>query len=174
MFVRILSRISSVSSDNDNLYIKDNDLVRADHPGNVKRVVINVYFKESLPVSCLLNPHLKECLIFEVSINNKKGYVVSMNRSPSQTSHDFNSFTTNLEKLVINISSTNPHFTLMIGDFNAKSSNWSSNDMMTTEGAKLDYLTSLYGINQVKTEPTHILENTSTILDKIFGDFFTF
>ena len=69
---------------------------------------MRVYFKESMPVSCLPNPYLKECLIFEVSINNKRGYVISMCRSPSQTSDDFNSFTTNLEKLVINISSTDP------------------------------------------------------------------
>ena len=61
-----------------------------------------------------------------------------MHRSPSQTSDDFNSFTTNLEKLVINISSTNPHFILMIGDFNVKSSNWSSNDTTTAEGATLE------------------------------------
>ena len=111
------------SSDNDNLYIRDYKLVRCDHPWNIKRGGECVYFKESLPVSCLPNPHLKECLIFEVSINNKRGYIVSMHCSPSQTSDDFNSFTTNLEKLVINISSTNPHFIIMIGDFNAKSSN---------------------------------------------------
>ena len=54
---------------------------------------------------------------------------------PTQTSDNFNSFTTNLEKLVTKISSTNPHFMLMIGDFNAKSSNWSSNDTTTAEGA---------------------------------------
>ena len=46
-----------------------------------------------------------------------------MYRSPGQTSDDFNSFITNLEKLVANISSSNPHFILMIGNFNAKSSN---------------------------------------------------
>ena len=40
----------------------------------------------------------------------------------------FNSFIINLEKLVVNISGTNPHFVLMIGDFNANSSNWSSTD----------------------------------------------
>ena len=40
---------SSVSS--DNLYIKDYKLVRADHPVNVKRGGVCVYFKESLPVS---------------------------------------------------------------------------------------------------------------------------
>ena len=81
-----------------------------------------------------------------------------MYRSPSQTSDDFNSFTTNLEKLLVNMSSTNPHFILMTGDFNAQSSNWSSNDSTTAEGAQLDYLTSLYGMKQVITEPTHILE----------------
>ena len=127
---------SSVSSDNDNLYIRDYNLVKADHRGNIKRVYVCVYFKESLPVSCLPNPYLKKCLIFEVSINNKRGYVVSMYRSPSQTSDDFNSFTTNLEKLVINISSTSPHFILIIGGFKAKSSNWSYKDTTTAGGAQ--------------------------------------
>lgn len=53
-----------------------------------------------------------------------------------QTSDNFNSFSTNLEKHVANVSSSNPHFILMIGDFNAKSSNWSSNDTTTAEGAQ--------------------------------------
>ena len=57
----------------------------------------------------------------------------------------------------------------MIGDFNAKSSNWSSNDTKTAEGAQLEYLTLLYGMKQVLTEPTHILENSSSCLDLIFS-----
>ena len=93
-----------------------------------------------------------------------------MYRSPNQTSNDFNSFTTNLEKLVINLSSTNIHFILMIGDFNAKLSNWSSNDTATAGGAQLDYLTSLYGMKQCVTEPTHILENSSSCIDLIFSN----
>ena len=161
---------SSVSSDIDNLYIKDYKLVRADHLGNVKRGDVCIHFKKSLPVSCLPNPYLKECLIFEVSINNKRGYVVSIYRSPSQTSDYFNSFTTNLEKLVGNISSSNPHFILMIGDFNAKSSNWSSNDTTTVEGAQLDYLTLLYGMKLVITDLVHILENSSSFIDFIFSN----
>ena len=160
---------SSVFSDNDNLCIRDYNLVRADQPGNIKRGIVCVFFKESLPVSCLPNPYLKECLISEVCINNKRGYVVSMYRSPSQISDDFNSFTNNLEKLVINISSTSPHFILIIGDFNAKSSNWSSNDTTTAGGALSEYLTSLFGMKQVITEPTHILENSSFI-DLIFSN----
>ena len=98
---------SSVSSDNGNLYAKDYNLVGADRTENVTRGAACVYFKESLPISCLLNPYLKEYLIFEVSINNKRDYVISMYSSRIQTSDDLNSFTFNLEKLIVNISSSN-------------------------------------------------------------------
>ena len=90
---------ASVSSDNDNLYITGYKLVRGDHPGNVKRGGVCVYFKESLPVKCFSNSYLKECLILEVSINNERGYAVSLYRSLSQTSYEFDSFITNLKKL---------------------------------------------------------------------------
>ena len=43
---------SSVSSDNDNLYIKDYNLTRTD-PRNAERGGFWVHFKESLPVRCL-------------------------------------------------------------------------------------------------------------------------
>ena len=160
----------SLSSDNDNLCIKDYKMVREDHPGNVKRGGACVYFKESLPVSSLPSPYLKECLIFEISINNMRGYVVSMYRLPSQTSDDFNSFITNLEKRVVDISSSNQYFILMTGDFNAKWSNWSYNETTIAEAARLDYLASLYGMKQVITEPTHILENCSCCKDLIFSN----
>ena len=119
-------------------------------------------------MKCLSNSYLKECLILEVSINNKRGYVVSLYRSPSQTPDEFDSFITNLEKIVVDISRSNPHFLLLIGDFNARSSNWSSNDTTTAEGAQLDYFTSLYGMKQVITEPTHILESSTSCIDLIF------
>ena len=61
----------------------------------------------------------------------------------------------------------------MIGDFNAKSSNWSSNDTMTAEGAQLDYLTYLYGMKQVITETTLILKNSSSCIDLIFPNLIT-
>ena len=38
---------STLSSDNDNLYIRDYKLVRADHPVNIKKGGVYVYFKES-------------------------------------------------------------------------------------------------------------------------------
>ena len=58
----------------------------------------------------------------------------------------------------------------MIGDFNAKSSNWSSNDTITVKGAQLDYITSLHGMKQVINKPTHILENSSSCIDLNFSN----
>ena len=62
----------SVSSDNDNLNINGYKLVRADHPGNVKRGGVCVYFKEYLPVKCLSNFYLKECLILKFLLTIKE------------------------------------------------------------------------------------------------------
>ena len=144
------------------------NLVRVDHSGNVNIRSVCVCFKESLPVRCLPNSYLKERLLLEVSINNKRCYVVSLYRSPSQIFDEFDSFITDLEKMVLDVSRNDPYFILITGDFNAKSSNWSSNDTTTAEGAQLDYLTSLYGIKQVITKPTHVLESSARCIDLIF------
>ena len=133
-----------------------------------KRGGVCAYIRESLPVRCLSNAYLQECLILEISINNKKGYVVSLYRSPSQTPDEFDSFINNFEKLIIDIYSRKADFVLMIGDFNAKSCNWSINDTTTPEGAQLDSITSLYGMKQLISEPTHILQQSSSCIDLIF------
>ena len=38
------------------------------------------------------------------------GYVITLYRSPSQTSDAFDSFISNLEKLLSNVTSCDPHF----------------------------------------------------------------
>ena len=82
--------------------------------------------------------------------------VFSLHRSSSQISDEFDSFINHLEKILADISSSNPHFALIMGDFNLKSSNSWSNDTTIAEDAQLDHLKSLYGMKQVITEPTHI------------------
>ena len=81
---------SSIASNNDDFYIKS--LYRADHTNNVKKGDVRAYIRESLPLRCFRNTYLQECLILEISVNNKKGYFVSMYRSPSQTPDEFDSF----------------------------------------------------------------------------------
>ena len=71
-------------------------MVRADHPNNVKRGVVCPYVREFLPVCNFSNSYLSECLTHEVTISKKKSYVITLHRSPSQTSYEFQSFTSNL------------------------------------------------------------------------------
>ena len=46
-------------------------LVRADHPNNIKRGGICIYYKESLPVWVLSLSYLNEALLLEMSFNKK-------------------------------------------------------------------------------------------------------
>ena len=80
-------------------------------------------------------------------------------RSPSQTTDEFYLFMVNLETLLADISNGTPHFVLITGDFNAKFRNWSTNDTANAEGAYLDFLMTLYGLNKLITKPTSILEH---------------
>ena len=61
------------SSAPDNLIeIEGHKLIRADHPDNIKRGGVCIYYKESLPVAVISTPYFKEALLLEMSYNNKK------------------------------------------------------------------------------------------------------
>ena len=48
------------------------------------------------------------------------------------------------------------------------SKNWCSSDKTTYEGKKIESLTSQCGLKQVISDPTHILESSSSRIDLIF------
>ena len=116
----------------------------------------------------LASPYLEECLILEVYINSKKGYMISLFWSPSETPKEFDSYINGCKKLVVDISSRNSHFTLIAGDFNANSTNWFVNDTTTSKGAQLNSLVTMCGLKQLITGKTHILEKSSRCIDVIF------
>ena len=62
----------------------------------------------------------------------------------------------------------NLFLTTVIGDFNAKSKNWSEGDRSTIEGNKIFFLTSQFGLSQIIKEPIHTLENSFSCIDLIF------
>ena len=66
-------------------------LIRADNPSDNKKGGVGIYYK-FLAVGPVEVKILNECLIFEVFIKNKRGYVVSLYRSPSQTQDEFDIF----------------------------------------------------------------------------------
>ena len=65
--------------------------------------------------------------------------------------------------------SANNHFlTVMIGDFNAKSTNCYLNHVTSFESSQIEFLASQFAVSQVISEPTHILDNSKSCMDLIF------
>ena len=58
--------------------------------------------------------------------------------------------------------------TVVLGDFNVKSSNWCKADVTYLEGSKIDTVASSYGLNQLIQEPAHILNSPPSCIDLIF------
>ena len=104
---------NSVLSDESDLNFLGYKLVRADYPGNVKRGGVCINFKESLSIHFLDVPsNLDECLLFELSYKNKKCFIATLYRSPSQSRDKFEKSLSNFEILIKDTIS------MIMGDFN--------------------------------------------------------
>ena len=141
-------------------------LVRADYLGNVKRVGVCICFKESLSIRFLDAPsNLNECLL---SYKNKKCFIATLYRSPSQSREEFEKFLSNFEVLIKTISNQKDAISIIMGDFNARSSNWCKYDILNNEGVQIDPVTSIHGLKQLIYESTKILSDFSSCNDLIF------
>ena len=78
-----------------------------------------------------------------------------------------NSSISNLEKLLIIITSCNPYFVILLGDFNAKSKSLSVNNTTTEEDTILENLTSLHKMKQLTSAPTYTLQHSSSCIEFI-------
>ena len=169
MILFVFQRHNSETSLNDTpLELPGYSLFRSDHPSNNKRGGVCIYYKSTLPLRILNISNLDECINFEVSIANKISRFIQRYRSPSQKQDEFQEFKSNLEMNLDALSTNNPFLTVMIGDFDAKSSNWYLNDITSFEGSQIEFLASQFAMSQVINEPTHILDNSKSCIDLIF------
>ena len=102
-------------------------------------------------------------------IDNIRGCIALIYRSPSQNSLEYQDFLSGFEQLLVNIEGFKPNSTILIGDYNAHSRSWWPSDTNTPEGMQLDALTSSYGLQQLVNEPTHI-PSSSSCIDLIVTD----
>ena len=145
-------------------------LIRADHLDNIKRGVVCIYYKESLPVQIINQHYLKVALLLEMSYNNKKVIVSVIYRSPSQSIDEFDSFLSNFENFLNDINECKPYLSGVTGNFNLRPSSWWSKDTDTVEVLKLFSLTSSKGFSQLINKSTHIQTNITSCIDLIFID----
>ena len=143
-------------------------LLRADHPSNANRGGVCIYYKETLALKVISILYLNESLLFEVKVGSKKCIIGTVYRSPSQYSDEFESFLSNFDFLLQDISIRNPYLTLLLGDYNARNTKWWHHDITTTEGIELETTTAIYGLQQSIEEPTHIRKNSSSCIVLIF------
>ena len=104
-----------------------------------------------------------------MNVKRQVGFIIVSYCSPSQTTSQFDDFLSNFEKL-FDVQILQPAFTVILGDFNARSKSWCSGDSTTIEGTRLDSLVSTHGFHQLISEPTHILQNLLSCIDFIFTD----
>ena len=120
-------------------------MIRSDHPSNTKRSGVCIYYKESLAVLLVDITYLPECLVCEVIIQKKKGYVPVMYRSPNQSSIEFESFLSGFQDTLSSVLFSKSQFTVILGDFNTRSSTWWSDNITNINGTLIDSLTKIHG-----------------------------
>ena len=133
-------------------HLKSYNLLKAN---NTKRGDVSIYYKESLGALEVNLSNLSQCVIWEVCLQNRKGCIGVVYRSPSQYSTE--SFLFDFHELLSKTASTNSLFAIILGDFNARSLSWWKEDKRTTEGTHLEALTSLPQLSS-----TYIRTRTST------------
>ena len=144
-------------------------MIRADHPSNTKGGGVYIYYWNFLTLKLINIHYLNECITFEIKLGDKICNFVSLYRSPNQSEDDFENFCNNFELTLDAVSATNPFLIVTIGDFNTKSSNWYTGDTNTSEGSKIEAITSQFGLQQIINEPTHIQRHFLSYIDLIFS-----
>ena len=112
--------------------------------------------------------YLQKYINFHLISGDKLCHFIAFYRSPNQSHYEFNLFIKNLELNLNKATTYNSFLVVVLGDFNAKSCNWCINNKTNFEGAKVDTLTSQYGLHQIIKEPTHILDTSSSCIDLFF------
>ena len=150
--------------------IHEYNLIRADHPNNINRGGVCVYYKESLPVQVIGLTYFKEALLLIITDNNKNIIVSVIYFSPSQNNSEFDSFLSNLEQLLGDISKCIPIVSVITGGFDGRSLSLWSEDINNSKGTKLYLLISSNEFSQLINEPTRIQTNSSSSIDLVFTD----
>ena len=112
--------------------------------------------------------YLQEYISFEIRIDEKYCIFICFYGSSNQTNDEFEFFLKNLELTLEKIHEENPFMISVLGDSNAKSSNWCKIDTTSHEGPMIDAVTSNYGLHQLIQEQTHIRNFPSPCIDLIF------
>ena len=160
---------SSTLSEDPRLAIEGYKPFCCDHPSNLRRVGVCLYFKDHLLLAIRPNlTTLGECLVCEIQNNSKHFFITVLYHSPSQSIEQFSLFKQRWEETIININDCSPTILMYIGDFNAKNLEWWNGDSTNLQVTKLAELVAQYNLSLVIDGPTHIFPKSASCVDLIF------
>ena len=100
---------SSIS--NEDIFIEgfSKEIYRNDHPSNTKKGGVCLYFREGLPIKRRTDLELvQEMIVTEITIARKKIFFITVYRSPSQNSEQFEHFIASLQMTLNQIQREKP------------------------------------------------------------------
>ena len=117
-------------------------------------------------LSCLL---LTSVLFAKSILVIKNLYFVFSYRFPSQDADEFADFKNKWEETIININNVSPAGTILLGDFNARNSDWWTGDATNSHGEDISDIALQHSFHQLIDEPTHFRPDCSpSCIDLIF------
>ena len=136
---------SDLSWDGGNLQLLGFNLIRTDHPSNIKRGRICIYYRDFLPLKLINIQYPNKCITIKIKTGDKICNFVSLFRSPNQS-----------------------FLVAAIGDFNVNFNDWYTRDTTTFEGSKIEATTFQFRLQSIINEPTQSQEKFASCIDRIF------
>ena len=96
-----------------------------------------------LIIRIISTSYFDQYLLCEVTCQNVKSCIAVIYHSPSLSCSEFEDSLFNLEKLINQIKQLKPSFTIILGGFNARSSDWWPDDITSPEGTHINSLISI-------------------------------
>ena len=143
--------------DHNNFEISGYTLICSNHPSDTKRGGVCFYFKSNLSLRVINVSYLNECVTLEIKIGDKICNFVVRYRFPNQFQDKFETTSDDFEMTLEILAPKNLFLMTTIGDFNAKSKNWCSQDKTNFERKSIKSKTSQFRLYQLINEPTHLL-----------------
>ena len=162
---------SESSSDDERLELQGYaPMIRSDHPSDEKRGGVCMFFKENLPFVRRDDLECDECIVGEIRVKQSKCFITCFYRSPSQSCDEIEVFLSNFEQVCSSIALESPKCSIILGDFNAKSTTWWPEGEDNYCGTELYSISNILGYSQLINKPTHFRPNKApSCIDLIFA-----
>ena len=156
---------SSIQNDDHKLKIDGYNFIGSDQPSDSKKDGVCLYYKQHISLIrrdevCTLD----NCVVTEIRSQSEKCCLTCAYRSPSQSQEEFEIFSTKFDILLSQINDEFPLCSIVTRDFNACYTNWWNDDITNSTGREIASLTSSTGYTQIIDKPTHVINNSMSVL----------